>query len=249
MKGFIMSNSYELSSIHKDMSLYSDQTKKSEKKLKKSIQLSIDSIKSKYPDIIIKQEKKLYKSVINEKVNKLNSQLGTYLSSQKSHIRPDGGLVYASIDNGQTFHLILVSEMKRQGTNDRNAKPQAMGNAIERSSKNYAEICLYMSNENYTPYVMFGEGCDFHENSSIIDRATSITSGRPICKTYVKNENLSRNKSATGGSVFLRKDAWSGKEMENVLIDVMDQSIRVIQENDKKNKIGRWLKSKWNKGV
>jgi type II restriction enzyme len=58
---------------------------------------------------------------------------------KRSSMRPDGGIL-SVMDNDKREHLILIAEVKNQGTNDARAAEgklrQAMGNAIERLGKN-----------------------------------------------------------------------------------------------------------------
>ena len=71
---------------------------------------------------------------------------------------------------------INICEAKQQGTNDKRKdgkKPQSLGNAIERSCKNYLE--LYFTPFDYFPYNMFLSGCDFKKKSYIIDRLDVLT--------------------------------------------------------------------------
>ena len=62
---------------------------------------------------------------------------------KESFIKPDGGFLYATDKEGNK-KLILVAEVKRQGTNDKRLSEglpkQAKGNAIERLGKNLVGI-------------------------------------------------------------------------------------------------------------
>lgn len=74
-------------------------------------------------------------------------------------MQPDGGVIWM---DGK--FPILISEMKRQGTNDEREKEgkdkQAVGNAIERLGKNLKGFdCLY-ENDDILPFVCFCWGCD-----------------------------------------------------------------------------------------
>lgn len=74
-------------------------------------------------------------------------------------IAPDGGVIWMD-----EKYPILISEMKRQGTNEERIKEgkgkQAIGNAIERLGKNLIGFkCLY-ENEDILPFVCFCWGCD-----------------------------------------------------------------------------------------
>ena len=74
-------------------------------------------------------------------------------------LQPDGGIIWMD----DTFP-ILISEMKRQGTNNEREKEgkgrQAVGNAIERLGKNLKGFdCLY-ENDDILPFICFCWGCD-----------------------------------------------------------------------------------------
>ena len=74
-------------------------------------------------------------------------------------LQPDGGVIWMD-----DTYPILISEMKRQGTNDERVaegkKKQAVGNAIERLGKNLKGFeCLY-ENDDIMPFICFCWGCD-----------------------------------------------------------------------------------------
>lgn len=85
-------------------------------------------------------------------------------------IKPDGGVILLRKNNDQEKppRIVLISEVKRQGTNDARMKEgkakQAQGNAIERLGKNLTGIKAMLNHEYITPFVCFGWGCDFVEN-------------------------------------------------------------------------------------
>lgn len=95
------------------------------------------------------------------------SQIETYcgrsfnIDYNYSHRRlePDGGVIWMD-----DTYPILISEMKRQGTNNERAAEgktkQAVGNAIERLGKNLKGFdCLY-ENDDILPFICFCWGCD-----------------------------------------------------------------------------------------
>ncbi|MHB8263120.1 MAG: EcoRI family type II restriction endonuclease [Acidimicrobiales bacterium] len=95
----------------------------------------------------------------------------------RSAMKPDGGIL-SIVDGEGTHHVILIVEVKNQGTNDlrlaEGKSRQAMGNAIERLGKNVIGFRTAMLRESITPFVCFGYGCDFAEGSSIRDRVMTI---------------------------------------------------------------------------
>lgn len=51
---------------------------------------------------------------------------------------------------------------------------QAKGNAIERLGKNVIGFRAALLKEAIFPFVCFGDGCDFADDSSIVDRVKTI---------------------------------------------------------------------------
>ena len=109
-----------------------------------------------------------------------------------SSMRPDGGFLYA-IDGSGKEHLILVAEVKRQGTNDKRKKEglpkQSKGNAIERLGKNLTGIRAMFKHKKTLPFVCFGSGHDFLEGSSIRDRVVTINEFFPLNIMFVSKEH------------------------------------------------------------
>jgi type II restriction enzyme len=118
-------------------------------KMDKDIDIAVAEVlgllASKYPDLSFRHQKKM---MLGDIVQGLAIEFPEYepiFSTQleTSFIKPDGGFVYAT-DRSGNEKIILVAEVKRQGTNDKRAqegKPkQALGNAIERLGKNLIAI-------------------------------------------------------------------------------------------------------------
>ena len=112
-------------------------------------------------------------------------------SNPKSTIRPDGGILYMD------GHPILTTEAKKQGTNKKRCeegkKPQAMGNAIERSHKNYNELKNLFDPYPYFPYLIFCYGCDFKKGSSIVDRLSAMTYYDSFNTLHIKDTIIEKN--------------------------------------------------------
>lgn len=85
--------------------------------------------------------------------------------------------MYAINQNGER-RLILVPEVKRQGTNDARAKEglskQSLENAIERLGKNVVGLRAMFKSEGIFPFVCFGNGHDFRDETTIVDRVKTI---------------------------------------------------------------------------
>lgn len=97
-------------------------------------------------------------------------------------IQPDGGIIYLEkvkisemcdpVTNETNIttdilekYPLVIAEVKHQGTNDKRAEEgkssQASGNAIERLGKNLTGIKAMTHYETITPFICFGDGCDF----------------------------------------------------------------------------------------
>ncbi len=143
---------------------------------------------------------------------------------QRSHMRPDGGVVMLERLDGLHFP-VLISECKNQGTNKRRlaeGKPrQAMGNAVERLGKNVIGMRTAMLQESVFPFVCFGNGEDFEEGSSIRDRVATIAMFGELNKTYLHVQSDKFNR----GSFYFREEEWTGLEMFDIAYDIAEKSI------------------------
>lgn len=143
-----------------------------------------------------------------------------------SAMRPDGGILSLEDKDGNLYPILIV-EVKNQGTNDlRRAEgkpPQARGNAIERLGKNVIGFRTAMLNEGIIPFVCFGDGCDFADSSSILDRVVTIAMFGPLNKVQVMNKG--ENGRFNRGSFFFREKAWTVEEMEKIMYEIAERSI------------------------
>jgi len=145
---------------------------------------------------------------------------------ERSSMRPDGGIL-SMLDDKGTYFPILIVEVKNQGTNDLRAtegKPrQAKGNAIERLGKNVIGFRTAMLNEGIIPFVCFGDGCDFEESSSILDRVVTIAMFGPLNEIQVvpQGEKAAFNR----GSFFFRPQPWTVDEMAEIMYKISSRSV------------------------
>lgn len=148
------------------------------------------------------------------------------LTKEIASIKPDGGiLVLRKKDDPDYKRLVLVVEMKRQGTNDKRAaeglKKQAQGNAIERLGKNLIGIRATLQYEDVTPFICFGSGVDFAPDSSINDRVVTMNEFYPLNRIFVfKREGYSPV------SMFFRQESWDVDELYEIMKEVAETSIR-----------------------
>lgn len=143
-----------------------------------------------------------------------------------SFMSPDGG-IYTIEDKSGKRYPILISEVKNQGTNDLRAEEgkqkQAKGNAIERLGKNVIGFRTALLGESIFPFVCFGYGCDFEEDSSILDRVVTIAMFGPLNTISVVNQG--EGGMFNRGSFFFRGEKWTELEMLNVMHEVAKRSI------------------------
>jgi len=150
-------------------------------------------------------------------------------------IKPDGGIVLlVKKDGKEPVRVVLVSEVKKQGTNKERMKEghkqQAQGNAIERLGKNLTGIKAMMNHERITPFVCFGWGCDFVENYEddfVMSKLSMLNEFYRLNKIYVyKRDGDSTRNSYAPVSMYFREDRWTREEMYQILKEVGEDSIR-----------------------
>ena len=143
-----------------------------------------------------------------------------------SSMRPDGGVLFLQDTLGELYP-VLIAEVKNQGTNDirriEGKKKQAKGNAIERLGKNVIGFRTALLDEHIFPFVCFGYGCDFADDSSILDRVVTIAMFGPLNQTKVVNEG--EGGVFNRGSFYFRENAWTQAEMTDIMKDIAARSI------------------------
>jgi len=187
----------------------------------------IDEVQKEYPDLEFRRKDILKKTEIAEALNN-----GYRPENDKSFVKPDGGIIEVKI--GKSWYPLLISEMKKQGTNQEREKEgkkkQAKGNAIERASKNVDEFRLWCANKklNYFPYVMFASGCDFHVGSTIYDRCDPLTSYKPR-----NNINILTDCRIQPATLFIQEKSWTRTEVLKRLRECIDVTLNHILQMKK----------------
>lgn len=201
------------------------------KTMDKDIDIAVHSVitqlEEEYPTLVFTHEKRMMLSDIIAMLSKQFPEYASYFTTnlESSFIKPDGGFLFATNKQGER-RLVLVSEVKRQGTNDarkEEGKPiQAMGNAIERLGKNLIGIRAIFKNEGVLPFVCFGHGYDFKEGSSILDRVVTMNEFFPLNQLFVEKDFLPFEPV----SMLFRYEAWTPEEMTQVLYQVAKRAIQ-----------------------
>lgn len=163
-------------------------------------------------------------------VKRLSNEFGDvefHYHQDTSAMKPDGGILSLVASNSDVLYPILITEVKNQGTNDLRMKEglgkQSKGNAIERLGKNVIGFRTALTSEGIVPFVCFGDGCDFADGSSILDRVTTIAMFGKLNKICVVNEGPEG--VFNRGSFFFRHPAWTSDEMSKIMTEVASRSI------------------------
>ena len=173
---------------------------------------------------------KLSNEDLIRKFRELYPELKENFSSEieEGYINPDGSILLCFLAND--WRVVMISEHKHQGTNDQReleGKPrQALGNAIERLGKNLSYARSFMSDEDITPYVAFGDGCDFEKGKqSVRGRLFAMNDGGGLNQIYVNIWKANNGRIFRPISMFFRKRMWSEPEMSEMLFEVANQSL------------------------
>lgn len=198
-----------------------------ESKIRAAVGLATKKIIHDYPEYHFDFSSSLQLKSIRERISSTfpNAKLGD-TEKQNLKIQPDGGLLFI-LDEKKNRHLVLACEAKRQGMNDvREANGEdkkQVGNAIERFATNANAIKSYMSNEPIVPYLMYCQGCDFDDSSTLgrLLRANDFASLNTIhlYKDYSKYHTRSLI------SIFARVEEWTVEEMAPTMVEMMVGSI------------------------
>lgn len=200
-------------------------SKREDKLCVRVVERVIDDIKEKF-NINLCWEKKILLDTIIQHIERIFPSVKFGTPNKKSFMTPDGGITYLVRNDGVKFP-ILIAEVKNQGTNDlrekEGKKKQAQGNAVERLGKNVIGFRTYMLSESIFPFVCFGDGCDFEQGSSILDRVLTIAMFGELNTDHTTNEGP--NGIFNRGSYYFRAAYWTEQEMYSKLYDVAKRSI------------------------
>jgi len=196
-----------------------------EKALQKAIQRVSDEIGKRFPGIVQKFEGQWKLRDVVEKLRKSYPDIDFVYYFDTSSMRPDGGILSIVDTEGQEYP-ILITEKKNQGTNDLRAKEglkkQAKGNAIERLGKNVIGFRTAFKTEAIFPFVCFGDGCDFAEDSSIIDRVVTIAQFGALNVEHLHKQG---DGDFERGSFYFRVPEWTEDEMYELALSVAEKSV------------------------
>lgn len=209
-----------------------DQSSSMELRMAAALELFQVSIRTEFGLSVAQQRIKLLSEIVGdlnaryEKDIRVRFETG-FRGLRQTWIKPDGGFWYVT-DWGEPARYILVAEAKRQGTNVARLKEglpkQSRGNAVERLGKNMRGIDAMFLGEAITPFVCFGEGDDFAEDSSILDRVSTLNSFFPLNRVFVDKITIGGD-TLKPTSLFFREEPWTPKEMLAVMLQVAGRAI------------------------
>ncbi|WP_406615705.1 EcoRI family type II restriction endonuclease [Mycoplasmopsis hyopharyngis] len=223
-----MSNSEKLSEIQKEQ-VHGGQgltidSEKQENELKKAVESILKSLNEKFPFLEIKIESSINLKEIVEKLKQKFPEEEWIYTFESSNIKPDGGILFIKNFQEDIFLPILISEAKKQGTNDKikeiTGKTQACGNAIERLGKNVIGLRTWLKDEKIFPFVCFGYGWDFNSKSTILDRVVTIAEYGELNKIYLMDTEHTKR-----GCFYFKEEKWSIEEMKKVLLNISQRAI------------------------
>lgn len=143
---------------------------------------------------------------------------------------PDGGIIW--MDNK---YPILISEMKRQGTNNERLaegkKKQAVGNAIERLGKNLIGFKCLFENESILPFICFIWGCDV-DDGTFLGKLYTLNSFYEINQVYAFPINI-YNKPFT--CLTKRDSSYNMEEMISKMLEIAEYSIKYFESKEANN--------------
>ncbi len=199
---------------------------KQEKRLGRSLVRLGQYLTEKYNVKIVHERQWLLRDIVSE-LKEDYPEIDFYYKFETSSMRPDGG-IFSLIDRDGNLYPILITEIKNQGTNDLRAlegkSKQAKGNAIERLGKNVIGFRTALLKESIFPFICFGDGCDFADDSSILDRVITISMFGKLNTTRLHNEGTIGQFNR--GSFYFRVELWTEADMYPIMLDIAERSIQ-----------------------
>ena len=201
-------------------------SKRQEKAMVRALITVVEKLNSKFPGIRLHHVTEWKLQDVVTKLRQSFPQVDFHYFFNRSTMRPDGGILSVVSKTGETYP-ILIAEKKNQGTNDLRALEglgkQAKGNAIERLGKNVIGFRTAMKTESIFPFVCFGDGCDFADDSSILDRVVTIAQFGKLNVEHLHNQGA--NNEFDRGTFYFRVGEWQEKDMAELSFQIAERSI------------------------
>ncbi|GGL95077.1 hypothetical protein GCM10010840_36430 [Deinococcus aerolatus] len=183
-------------------------------------------LEEKFPGIRLKLETQWFLSTVVSNLRERFPEAEFHYYHERSSMRPDGGIL-SILDTEDKAYPILIAEKKNQGTNNLRAAEgktkQAKGNAIERLGKNVIGFRTALMGESIFPFVCFGDGCDFEDGSTILDRVTTIAMFGKLNHEHLHNTGLKG--IFDRGTFYFREKEWDEAEMTDKCYSIAEKSV------------------------
>lgn len=201
-------------------------SKRQEKALELALANVQTKLRAKWPGLRLQHERQWLLPAVIASLRTAFPEVEFFCYHKSTSMKPDGGIL-SVLDKEERRHPILIAEKKNQGTNDlRNAEgkgKQAKGNAIERLGKNVIGFRAALLNEAIFPFVCFGDGCDFNDSSSILDRVVTIAMFGSLNTEHLHNEGP--HGIFNRGSFYFRVAEWTEPEMVDRCYAIAEKSV------------------------
>jgi type II restriction enzyme len=201
-------------------------SKQQEKALSRALSSVCEQLYVKFPGITLRHQSEWLVSSVIENLKSVFSEVDFHHFHKHSSMRPDGGILSIVSSDGKS-HPILIAEKKNQGTNDLRAREgkakQAKGNAIERLGKNVIGFRAALLTESIFPFICFGDGCDFADDSSILDRVVTIAMFGRLNIEHLHNQGP--HGVFNRGTFYFRVKEWTEPEMAMPCISIAIKSV------------------------
>jgi type II restriction enzyme len=201
-------------------------SKRQEHALSRALIAVCEELELKFPGIKLKHESQWFLPAVIADLKAAFSGVDFHCYHTSSAMRPDGGILSIVSKSGPAYP-ILIAEKKNQGTNDLRAiegkSKQAEGNAIERLGKNVIGFRTALLKESIFPFVCFGDGCDFADDSSILDRVVTIAMFGHLNKEHLHNQGPQG--VFNRGSFYFRVEEWTQEEMKAACYSIAEKSV------------------------
>lgn len=179
-----------------------------------------------FPGINLQLESQWFLSAVVAGLRSRYPDVDFHYHFERSSMRPDGGIL-SILDSRGGSHTILIAEKKNQGTNNlrlaEGKAKQARGNAIERLGKNVIGFRTALLGEAIFPFVCFGDGDDFGEGSSILDRVVTIAMFGELNREHLHNQGPQG--IFDRGSFYFREEEWGREEMTEHCFSIAKKSV------------------------
>lgn len=201
-------------------------SKRQEQALSRALIDVCRKLEAKFPGIKLRHESQWFLPAVIADLKTAFAGVDFHHFHASFAMRPDGGIL-SIVSNSGPAYPILIAEKKNQGTNDLRAlegkSKQAKGNAIERLGKNVIGFRTALLKESIFPFVCFGDGCDFADDSSILDRVVTIAMFGHLNKEHLHNQGLQG--VFNRGSFYFRVQEWTEEEMLAACYSVAEKSV------------------------